>query len=264
MLQQTQAARVAPAYRRFMQRFPTVEALAASSPGAVLREWAGLGYNRRAIALFDAARRVAIRHEGRVPSEHAELENLPGVGPYTAAAVASIGYGIPVAAVEKNVRRVLARAALGLEADAVSYAQVRAVADRWLDPGDPGAWNQALMDLGRHVCRPTPRCEECPIAGGCRFRSRKEAGQAGGGTTARVAPRRPTEPFAGSFRELRGAIVAALRDRSPLTVRTLVRLTGRPIPTVTRAIRILNHEGLVLAERPALAGRPRGRVQLSP
>ena len=215
MLQQTQAARVAPAFERFIAEFPSVRALADSSPADVLRAWGGLGYNRRALNLHRAARAIVRDHDGVVPSDPAVLTTLPGIGPYTAAAVASLGFGAPVAAVDVNVRRVVARALLDGDAD---LATVGAAANAWLDPDDPAAWNQALMDLGREVCRPVPRCAECPISRSCRFRKRAGNGGPAVGHTVRRQGR-----FEGSMRQVRGAVIRVLRDSSPSTIDAMAR-----------------------------------------
>ena len=159
MLQQTQASRVAPAFGSFLRRFPTVRALAAATRGDVVREWGGLGYNRRAVRLSEAARVVVRHHGGRIPRDPVALRELPGVGPYTAAAVASLGFGEPVAVVDTNVRRVVSRVYLGLDGHQVSSKEAWGLAEGWLDRDDPVTWNQALMDLGREVCRPEPRCD---------------------------------------------------------------------------------------------------------
>ena len=149
MLQQTQAPRVEPLFVPFLERFPTVEVLAEASRADVLRAWAGLGYHRRAVRLHEAARAIVREHDGRVPQDVATLLTLPGVGPYTVAAVASIAFGDRAAAVDVNVARVVARVRRGREPDEVSHAEVTAEANAWIDPDDPGAWNQAVMDLGR-------------------------------------------------------------------------------------------------------------------
>ena len=252
MLQQTQASRVAPSFERFMRSFPTVDALAAAPAAEVVRAWAGLGYNRRSVALWEAAGTIVSRHGGRVPHDPSALSELPGVGPYTAAAVASIGYRRPVPALDTNVRRVLARAALGAEPDDVAPAALRAAAGNELDRMDPGGWNQALMDLGRQVCRPAPRCEACPLARQCRF-----AGKAAG----RSRPRRRQPPFRGSFRELRGRVVEAVRA-GPTSIGAVSRLTGRTPVEVGRAVAALEADGLVAASRGAGGGHPDGRVRL--
>src|SRR6266702_2255969 len=169
MLQQTQATRVVPSYLVFVDRFPDLASLAAATRRDVLLAWAGLGYNRRAVALHEAARAVVERHGGAIPCEPPELEALPGIGAYTAAAVASIAFGRPVPAIDTNVRRVVARARLGAEPHEVTASQVRDAAWSWLERADPGGWNQAVMDMGRESCRPAPRSNACPLAGGCRF-----------------------------------------------------------------------------------------------
>ena len=174
MLQQTQAARVEPLFVAFMERFPTVRALASASRADVLRAWAGLGYNRRAVSLHRAAQVVVAEHGGRVPIDPVVLRTLPGVGPHTAAAVASIAGGQPYSAKEVNVRRVVGRVGFGTAAAPV--AAIDEAATRWLDRDDPGAWNQALMDLGREHCRAITALRWMPasslVPGDARGRSR--------------------------------------------------------------------------------------------
>ena len=149
MLQQTQAARVAVAYPRFLRRFPSVGALARASRRSVLQAWGDLGYNRRAVALSEAARAIVREHDGVVPDDASALQRLPGVGPYTAAAVAALAFDEPVAAVDTNVRRVVARVHLGAEGHEAAPTEIASLARDWLDTRDPGSWNQAVMDLGR-------------------------------------------------------------------------------------------------------------------
>ena len=168
MLQQTRAAAVIPYYRRFLDRFPTVEALAGAAEPEVLALWSGLGYYSRARNLLGAARRIAAR--GAFPRQYDELRQLVGVGDYTAAAVASIAFGEPRAVLDGNVLRVVAR----MENDAgdirspKTRERFRTVAESWLDPRQPGAFNQALMELGAMVCLPRrPLCVECPLHGQC-------------------------------------------------------------------------------------------------
>lgn len=254
MLHQTQAARVVPAFLAFMRRFPTVQALAASPRAEVIRAWDGLGYNRRAVALSEAARIVVRDHDGRVPSDARALRALPGVGPYTAAAIAALAFGEAEPAVDTNVRRVVARFALGADAHEVPARRVEEAARASLDHGDPGSWNQAVMDLGREVCKPVPRCGVCPLAGGCRFRA---AGRAPG-----RAPRRQTR-FEGSFRQTRGRVVRALRRREAATLSALARETGEPLERVARAVATLAGDGVLDAGPAAVEGRPRGRVRLA-
>jgi A/G-specific adenine glycosylase len=253
MLQQTQAARVAPAFERFLATFPTVRALADSSRAEVIRAWDGLGYNRRAVALSEAARVIAREHAGRIPSDPEVLRTLPGIGPYTAAAVVSLAFGVRVPAVDTNVRRVVARARLGADPSDVPAPRINAEAREWLSGTDPSAWNQALMDLGREVCRPRPRCDACPLASACPFASTDRP-------VLSVSLRQG--PFEGSARQLRGAIVRILRHRRCLTLRRLGELSGCDSGRVRASVSALHREGLVVAGPAALAGRPDGRVRL--
>ena len=247
MLQQTQAARVEPVFRSFLDRFPNVRTLAAATRADVLRAWGCLGYNRRAVALHDAARAIVRDHGGRVPRDPEALRTLPGVGPYTAAAVASIGFGDPVAALDTNVRRVVARVVLGGEPASVSTSDVAGAAARWLDPSAPAAWHQAVMDLGRIVCRPEPRCEECPLASACRARRH-------GGRPVRSRGRGQGR-FEGSSRQARGAIVRALRARTSLEPAAIAAATGIGRRRVATALDGLLRDGLVERTRT-------GRIRL--
>jgi A/G-specific adenine glycosylase len=253
MLQQTQAPRVAPLFLAFIERFPTVADLAESSKGEVVRAWAGLGYNRRAIALSDGARMIVSEHGGRVPREVVDLRRLPGVGPYTAAAVASIAFRAPVPAIDTNVARIVARVRLGAEPSEVGSAGIGSMAEAWIDRAAPGEWNQALMDLGRQVCRSTPRCHECPIAAGCRFLR----------DDRHPSPRRrPQSRFEGSQRQVRGAVVRELRSGGTVSLAGLASRTGHPPDRVAAAVASLASEGLVVAGPAALKARPSGRVRL--
>ncbi len=210
--------------------------LATARRSDVVRAWAGLGYHRRAVSLHDAARQLAAAG-GHPPRAVAELQRLPGVGPYTAAAVASIAFGVPAPAIDTNLRRVLARAAHGVEPDEVPAAAIAVTAAGWIEHRDPGAWNQALMDLGREVCRPvSPRCDECPLRTGCDF--------ARSGRSGRRSARRQ-QPFAGSNRQVRGAVLAVLRDGRAETRPGLQRVTGFPAERITAALDGLAADGLV-------------------
>ncbi len=174
MLQQTGVDVVIPYYERFMARFPSVGALAAAEPDEVLGLWSGLGYYRRARQLHAAAREI-VSFGGRFPDTLEGLERLPGVGPYTAAAVASIAYGVAVPAIDGNVERVVARL-LALDEPPKSAAggrRIRQEAKTLLDPDRPGDSNQALMELGATVCRPRrPACPVCPLIRRCVARRR--------------------------------------------------------------------------------------------
>jgi A/G-specific adenine glycosylase len=248
MLQQTQASRVTEAFPVFMSRFPDVGALAAASRADVLRAWGGLGYARRAAALQEAARSIVRDHGGAVPSDVLSLMALPGIGPYTAAAVASIAFGAPVAAVDTNVRKVMARLAFGCEPDEVSAVDVANAAERWLATEAPGDWNQAVMNLGREVCRPTPRCDVCPLAEVCRFRAGGRAGRRSG---------RSQPAFEGSMRQARGGVLRELRGRDrAATTQGIAAAIGLSLSRVDLAVDALEHDGLV--QRTAS-----GRVRLA-
>ena len=237
MLQQTQAARVAAAFDAFLRRFPTVSSLAAAAPADVLRAWSGLGYHRRAVALHEAARTIVRVHGGEVPGDPGALQQLPGVGPYTASAVAAIAFGRPVVAMDVNVRRVASRVVLGREPEERDGPRIAAAARVLLDRRDPATWNQAMMDLGREVCRPTPRCDVCPLEPWCRFRS------AGRPRRSAVAPKQ--SPFEGSNRQVRGRIVAVLRERPSAGLLGLAAATGFGADRVGSAVTGLVRDGIV-------------------
>lgn len=168
MLQQTRAQAVIPYYNRFLRRFPTLEALAESAEEDVLTLWAGLGYYSRARNLRRAAQQMA--GYGGFPKDFEGLRALPGIGDYTAAAIASIAFGLPHAVLDGNVLRVVAR----VENDAADIGSARTrqrfrdIAQAWLDVRRPGPFNQAMMELGATICLPkNPSCAECPLAAGC-------------------------------------------------------------------------------------------------
>jgi len=197
MLQQTQAARVVPYYERFLARFPDPEALAAAPAGDVLAAWSGLGYNRRALALQRAAAEIARN------GWPADLTELPGVGAYTAAAVASFAWDRQAAAVDTNVRRVISRH------DGAEHAprELARRAAELMPAGRAAPFNQAMMELGATICRPRrPVCEGCPVRTGCASAGRPPA--------ATPSPRRG-ERFEDSDRWARGRIVAALVAGGP-------------------------------------------------
>lgn len=209
MAQQTQAERAGEAWTRWMAQFPTVTALAEAPVADVIRAWAGLGYNRRAVNLHRAAKAIVAEHDGRVPDTIDGLMSLPGVGPYTARAVAAIAFGVPVGAVDTNVRRVLGRVAAGA-ADAVTAAEMQVLADAVVPEVRPGDWTHALMDVGATLCRPrSPLCAACPALAWCRYASGVSPSSP---AVARVAARTPEPAFPATKRWLRGRIVARARD----------------------------------------------------
>jgi A/G-specific adenine glycosylase len=169
-LQQTRIEQGLPFLERFFERFPTVQALAAASEEDVLLAWEGLGYYRRARALRAAAIEIVAHHGGKVPPSYDALLALPGVGPYTAGAVASTAFGARAPAVDGNAARVLSRLFM-IADDASTPSGLRTFQERalsWMGKSDPSAFNQALMELGATLCRPaSPRCGECPVARAC-------------------------------------------------------------------------------------------------
>jgi A/G-specific adenine glycosylase len=171
MLQQTRVAAVLDHYRRFLKQFPSVRALARAKESGVLAVWSGLGYYRRARMLHAAARIVADECSGRVPDSAEALRKLPGIGRYTANAIASIAFAEPVPVVDGNVERVLSRI-LGAS---IAQAELWSTAQKLLDPAHPGDFNQALMELGATVCLPgVPECHRCPVKSACSSRGKKQ------------------------------------------------------------------------------------------
>ncbi|HEY5231017.1 MAG TPA: A/G-specific adenine glycosylase [Galbitalea sp.] len=210
MLQQTPVARVIPRLNEWLARWPTPESLAAASPGDAVRAWDRLGYPRRALNLHAAAVAITEQHGGVVPSDLDALLALPGVGQYTARAVAAFAYGERHPVVDTNVRRVLTRAIDGnAEAGPPSTTRDLAAMEAQLsaNPLDARVFNAAAMELGAVVCTArSPRCDACPIADRCAWRA--------AGYPAYEGVRRPLQrKYAGSDRQVRGVLLAALRDR---------------------------------------------------
>jgi A/G-specific adenine glycosylase len=256
MAQQTQAERAAEAWSRWMDRFPTVAALAAAPVADVVRAWAGLGYNRRAINLHRAARAVMAEHGGRVPDTVEGLMTLPGVGPYTARAVAAIAFGQRVGAVDTNVRRVLGRVAAG-GPEAFTPSEIQDLADAVVPAGRAGDWTHALMDVGAGPCRVrSPRCGECPAVAWCRYGVGERAEVI---VAAKVAS--TSAAFPSTTRWLRGRIVAQARDADDGAWVSFVGPIGdHDRHAVRDAVAALASEGL-LETRQTAAG-PEARLPI--
>jgi A/G-specific adenine glycosylase len=265
MAQQTQAERAASAWTAWMARWPTVADLAAAPVADVLRAWQGLGYNRRALNLHRAARAIVAEHGGVVPSDVAALEALPGVGPYTARAVAAIAFRIPVGAVDTNVRRVLGRVAAG-GADAIPGTGMQALADAVVPRERPDAWTHALMDIGQRLCRPaTPRCADCPAVAWCRYAAGERPAEAGEATKASgAAPipgsravRRPEPAFLATNRWLRGRILDRARAADDGAWVSFRESIGDHGPRAVReAVATMASEGLLEARVVPAAPNP--------
>jgi A/G-specific adenine glycosylase len=216
MLQQTQAERVTPRFSAFLQQFPDFAALAAATTADVLRAWSGLGYNQRALRLQQIARTVTAQFGGILPSDSADLRRLPGIGPYTAAAVACFAFGAQIATVDTNIRRVLQRLVGADGPDSqLTERQVWELAGAALPEGRAADWNQALMDLGATVCTArAPACPRCPVADLCRFRQDGRTSDIPPAPVRRTKPK-PPQPFVGSSRYYRGRVLRVLSGLDP-------------------------------------------------
>jgi A/G-specific adenine glycosylase len=256
MLQQTPVARVLPVWTEWLARWPTPAALAAAEPGEAIRHWGRLGYPRRALRLHGAATVMVERHDGRVPSSYSELRALPGVGGYTAAAVASFAFGARHAVVDTNVRRVQARVVGGVElpAPALSAGELRLAEQLLPVRADATArWNVAVMELGALVCTAhAPRCGQCPL--------RRDCAWLAAGSPPYDGRPHPVQAWHGTDRQVRGRLLQALRtSRRPLPAAELVAAcpaeTLRDPAQRDRCLDSLVADGLV---EPL----PRGRYRL--
>jgi A/G-specific adenine glycosylase len=234
MLQQTQVERVIPLYALFLERFPNFAALAASDGGDVIRAWRGLGYNARAQRLRRLAQTVVAEHRGRLPSDRDVLLGLPGIGPYTAAAVRAFAFEEDDAALDTNIRRVVHRIAYGVEFPPLAgEREIDRTAAAMVPPGRGHDWNSAMMDLGATICTArAPKCLLCPLAQWCAAAPVDPARLAAG---AKAAARRSPQaalPFERTTRFLRGRIVDRLREIPPHAAVTLTELQRDLSPVV--------------------------------
>lgn len=236
MLQQTGVERVVGKYHAFLNRFPNATTCAHAPAGEVVRLWAGLGYNRRALNLHRCATEVAERHGGELPADLDALLALPGIGPYTARAVLAFAFEQPVGVVDTNVGRVLAR----WTGRSLRPAEAQALADQAVPAGDAWLWNQAIMELGATVCRRRqPDCTRCPVFDACGWHAVELALPDPADGSAAVS--QPQSRFDGSDRQGRGRLVDALRD-GPVPLDRLPQVVGWP-DDPARAARVA--EGLV-------------------
>lgn len=246
MLQQTQIDRVLLKWPAFLEEFPTATSCALASTSEVVKQWEGMGFNRRAVLLHQAAKSIKDNHGGEVPVELDELLLLPGVGPYTARAILAFAYEQDSAVVDTNVGRVLAR----WTGRRLKSAEAQELADRSVPLGEGWAWNQAVLDFGSMVCRSkNPKCEECPIHRSCSWQGigvDPAKGSAGvSGTQSR---------FEGSDRQGRGKLVAALRKK-PIKKSELAEIMGWPLDP-KRAERVAStviSDGLATSEGDTLS-----------
>ncbi|MEU8828704.1 A/G-specific adenine glycosylase [Streptomyces sp. NPDC048636] len=241
MLQQTPVSRVLPVYEQWLARWPRPADLAAEPPGEAVRAWGRLGYPRRALRLHGAAAAIRERHGGDVPSDHAQLLALPGVGEYTAAAVASFAYGQRHAVLDTNVRRVFARAVGGAQYPPNATTAAERKLARTLLPDDESTaarWAAATMELGALVCTArTPACVRCPIVAHCAWH--------GAGAPEHDGPPRRTQSYAGTDRQVRGKLLAVLREAiAPVPQASLDQVWNEPVQRA-RALDGLVADGLV-------------------
>jgi A/G-specific adenine glycosylase len=256
MLQQTPVARVDPVHRAWLETWPTPADLAAAPSGEAVRAWGRLGYPRRALRLHAAATAIVERYGGEVPSAYDDLRALPGVGDYTAAAIATFGFGRRHAVLDTNVRRVLARLVSGAELPPVAAtAAEKRLAEDLLpdDEADAAVWSIALMELGALVCTATkPRCEVCPVAERCAWRA--------AGYPAYDGPPRKAQTWAGSDRQCRGALLAVVRDAEESVPKTRLAQAWHDPTQRDRCLASLLTDGLLVqlpgGETYALPGSP--------
>lgn len=241
MSHQTPVARVAPVWQEWMARWPTPADLAAESPGEVVRAWGRLGYPRRALRLHEAALAVTVRHDGVVPDDEALLRALPGIGAYTAAAVAAFAFGRRTTVVDTNVRRVLARVVEGREHAAPALTAVESALAASLVPAATDAsatWNVAVMELGAVVCSArAPRCDDCPVQDLCAW--------VAAGRPAHDGPPRRGQAWHGTDRQVRGALLQTLRDATGPVSRAALEGAGGDVVQVDRCIASLVEDGLL-------------------
>jgi A/G-specific adenine glycosylase len=237
MLQQTQVCRVIDRWAVFVERYPDPAACASASQAAIVRDWEGLGYNRRAVMLHRAAVGIVRDHGGLVPSGLEDLLALPGVGPYTARAVQSFAFETTAAPVDTNIGRVLAR----LVGRTLTGAEAQRRADAMVPVAHPWLHNQGLMELGATVCtKRAPACERCPLGRWCSWRGVGEDPADGSAGSSR-----PQSRFEGSDRELRGRLVDTLR-RGPIDIAsTEMVLRGADRARRLRVVAGLVEDGLI-------------------
>jgi len=242
MLQQTPVSRVLPVFESWMSTWPTPADLAAVPSGQAVRAWGRLGYPRRALRLHACAVAICAEHGGQVPDEYEALRALPGVGDYTAAAIASFAFGRSHAVLDTNVRRVLGRAVSGIEFPAASVTRAeRDLAVSLVPADDPDLWAVAVMELGALVCTAaSPSCEACPIAEECAWRL--------AGRPAYDGPPRRGQTYDGTDRQCRGRLLAVLRDTEGLVPASRLEAVWSDVPQRERALASLLDDGLGVQE----------------
>lgn len=241
MAQQTPLSRVEPVWREWLARWPTPAALAAESPGELVRAWGRLGYPRRALRLHEAARDIVARFGGEVPRSDEDLRSLPGIGSYTAAAVRAFAFGERATVVDTNVRRVQARVVTGVEHAAPAMTRAESDLATSLLPADDvhaATWNVAVMELGALICAARqPRCQDCPVSDLCAWNL--------AGRPAYDGPPRRGQAWLGTDRQVRGRIIQLLRDAPGALSQSALSLTDVAAAQQQRCLASLIEDGLV-------------------
>lgn len=245
MLQQTPVARVLPVWEQWLETWPTPADLAAVPSGEAVRAWGRLGYPRRALRLHAAASRIVEAHDGEVPADHDDLLALPGVGEYTAAAIASFAFGARHVVLDTNVRRVLARAVSGVEqpAPSLTRAERDLAAELLPDESISATWAVAVMELGALVCTAkSPACADCPLLAQCAW--------VAAGRPAYDGPPRRGQAWAGTDRMVRGRVMALLRETDGSVSRERVAGVWHDGAQLERCLASLLADGLVAPDGP--------------
>jgi A/G-specific adenine glycosylase len=252
MLQQTPVSRVLPVYESWMERWPTPASLALDTPGEAVRLWGRLGYPRRALRLHAAASVIDQRYGGEIPGSYEELLDLPGVGDYTAAAIASFGFGRRHVVLDTNVRRVLARLVEGIEHPPKSItADERRTATDLLpnEAGTSARWAAATMELGAIVCTSSsPECGACPVTDLCAWRA--------AGYPAYDGPPRVGQSYAGTDRQCRGRLLSVVRDSEEPVTKDRLDLVWSGVDQRERCLQSLLSDGLLARVGPETFALP--------
>ena len=250
MLQQTPVARVLPVHEAWLEAWPTPAALAATSTGEAVRAWGRLGYPRRALRLHAAATAIVARHDGEVPASYDDLLALPGVGDYTASAIASFAFGQAHSVLDTNVRRVFARTVGGVEFPAPSVTRAeRDLAAELMPPDEAATWAVAVMELGALVCTASgPSCPRCPVADLCAWRA--------AGHPAYDGPARKVQTWAGTDRQCRGRLLSVVRETDDAVHRSRLDAAWTDVTQRERCLSSLVADGLLVQTSPATYALP--------
>jgi A/G-specific adenine glycosylase len=241
MLQQTPVARVLPIYIEWMKRWPTPAALAAATPAQIITAWGRLGYPRRALRLHECAKVISTQYKGKIPDTQSELQELPGIGDYTSAAIIAFAFEGRSLVLDINIRRVFARVIDGVEVPTAAPTKSERLEREKLIPSkNPHLWAAATMELGALICTAkNPKCGQCPLADQCIWRSLDYP--------LSDQPKR-TQSWHGTDRQCRGVIVQALRENPALSKKKIMQLWDVP-SQVEKALLTLLEDGLVVAQK---------------